>query len=440
MSSAILQQAFAPLPAEEPACHRRIGESFRTAVHRLGIPSEIAPLGPLRVTASVGDRIKAAGALIPLLQRALRSAGADRAERLAALHADPSYYPFRGDDCDDPEIPITFARPDIAVSPAGPKVMEFNIGGGIGGYIETHLMQRVWSDVYGEQSPEAAGEPDPLRRWARAISESRTSDGSRPTQVCSVTSLRDFPTDEMDVDRFFDLQARQLAELGMELLITEPEGLDKRLAELSPTACVGLRNFTVFEWKFHDIDMSPIQRALDRGFNFLVPQEAYMIANKRVLAWLSEKRVHLTPEESHLVDQLVPWTRELRASGGSSNTALLAYALSSRTSLVLKRCISGQSRDVVVGRLVTPEVWRNAVEEAYAAGDSIVQELIDHQSAELAFDISGERTQRHVQPVLSPFFVRGLYSGCMVRYLPDGSVGPSSVDADGAVLNTAVLG
>lgn len=410
-----------------------IARTFRADAHRLGIPLDSTPLGPIWVAPETAAAVKRVVQLLPLLQRALRSVGTGRAVWTTALRTDPQLYPIAEDEAEDPRLALMFARPDVVVSRSGTKVLEFNTGQG--GYTEQQVMHETWRKIYGGT---AASDPDTLRHWALALSRATTRNGDKPTQLCVLASRQDYPDEVLDFEAFFGVQARHMNELGIECFVCEPEELDSRLADRSPDSCIGLRNFQAFEWRLHDIDVAPLQRAIDRGFKFYTPQEAAMVDNKRLLAWLSSKTCHLSPEESRLVDELVPWTRELVARGRGADD-LYAYTLENREDLVLKRCVSVSARDVVVGRLVTCERWRAAVNDAYLAGDSIVQEFVEHESAEVYLEIDGRPVARRVYPVLSPFFVDGEYAGCTARYIPDGSVKPSSVDTQGAVLNTAVF-
>src|ERR1039457_6936344 len=105
-----------------------IAATFPRGAHRLGIPSDIAPLGPVWALPEAIEAVKKVVLLLPLLQRALRSVGTSRAELITALRADPRLYPVDEGRAEDPKMALMFARPDIAVSESGPKVMEFNTG------------------------------------------------------------------------------------------------------------------------------------------------------------------------------------------------------------------------------------------------------------------------------------------------------------------------
>jgi hypothetical protein len=435
MSGTPSHRPFLTVPPPSTWSPTDIARTFRSDAHRLGIPLDNTPLGPVWVAPETAAAVKRVVRLLPLLQRALRSVGTGRAVWTTALRTDPRLYPVAEDEAEDPRLALMFARPDVVVSSSGPKVLEFNTGSGSGGYTEQQVMHETWRKIYGGA---AARDPDLLRHWALALSRATTRNGGKPTQLCVLVSRQDYPDEVLDFEAYFGVQARHMNELGIEYFVCEPEELDSQLADRSPDTCIGLRHFQAFEWRLHDIDVAPLQRAINRGFKFYYPQEAAMVANKRLLAWLSSKACHLSPEESRLVDELVPWTRELVA-GSRGAEDLYTYALEHREHLVLKRCMSLSARDVVVGCLVTRGRWRAAVNEAYVAGDSIVQEFVEHESAEVYLDVDGQPVARQVHPVLSPFFVDGEYAGCTARYIPDGSVKPSSVDTHGAVLNTAVF-
>ena len=51
---------------------------------------------------------------------------------------------------------------------------------------------------------------------------------------------------------------------------------------------LGLRHLTVQEWRSLGVDLAPVRAALDAGVHLLAPQTSYLIASKKVLAWVSQ--------------------------------------------------------------------------------------------------------------------------------------------------------
>lgn len=90
----------------------------------------------------------------------------------------------------------------------------------------------------------------------------------------------------------------------------EPEDLLEGLGLPGrPRYEVGLRHFTIPEWRGHGIDLAPVRTALDAGCTLISTQTAYLISNKKVLGWVSEGRPWMTEQDRDIVDRYLPWTR-----------------------------------------------------------------------------------------------------------------------------------
>ncbi|MEU9008769.1 hypothetical protein AB0D12_03060 [Streptomyces sp. NPDC048479] len=98
-------------------------------------------------------------------------------------------------------------------------------------------------------------------------------------------------------------------------------------------------------------------------------------------------------------------------------------------------------REVLVGRHAGAADWRQAIESAFTARDSIVQEYVEPATCPLELTDGTSTFTAHVAPVLSPMLFGDRPGGCMARYYatpkPEAG-GVVSVSAYGASEN-AVL-
>lgn len=100
-----------------------------------------------------------------------------------------------------------------------------------------------------------------------------------PARVLLVGSVRDLK--HTDSSRYFDLEIDSLHRQGFVADHAEPEELDD-LADGFP---MGLRHFTIPEWRDLGIDTAPIEAALKRGCLLLSTQTAAFLANKKLSDW-----------------------------------------------------------------------------------------------------------------------------------------------------------
>lgn len=389
--------------------------------------------------ASYDELFAATAALLGLLRRTLLERAPTAAGRIAALGAAEEMYPLVMDGPVEEEYATCMARPDIIVSATGPRFVEFNIGSGIGGVVDTALHTAAWVAAFGgpRRMPFDAVDPLAVRDdlFVRAVKDM----GVEPA-VAIVGTLRDFGGSP---SRYFEIQAESLRGRGLVTEVFEPEDLLDGLGLPGrPRYQIGLRHFTILEWIGHGIDLTPVRAALDAGVRMIASQTAYMIANKKVLGWVSEGQPWMTDRERETVERYLPWTRvvgDRPVARHGRVVPLPELLLERQEDFVLKPAIGMSGRQVLVGRSCRPETWREAVTSAIEAEDHVVQEWVEPAPCRMEFaraDGSGS-DEADVVPVFSPFLFDQRDAGCMVRYLPPDREGVVSIHGHGALSNVA---
>ncbi|MFK0115155.1 hypothetical protein [Streptomyces sp. NPDC090994] len=437
-----------------PALVRRhpVSEVLRTLRHELRdcgtrIDTERAPLEPFILPGPVYDELfTAASRLLALLRRAVLESAPTWAGRLAELGLAPDgddYPLFTDDDPFEERYCAVMARPDVIIGPHGPRFIEFNVSGAFGGPAETHLLSRVWTEVYGGGQGAPFTGHDPLEARA-AFFDQVCRDLGVPRAVALVGSP--YEQDRAATSRYYDIEVDVLRRRGLRAEFFDPDrlphglGLPERL-----DFPVGLRYFATADWTGRGQSLEPVRAVLDAGCLLLPPQSSYLLANKKVLAWLSEGLPWMSEADRALTRRYVPWSRvvaDTEAHWRGRRAGLPELVVSARERFVLKKAIGMMGREVLIGRLSTPVQWAAEVERALCEGDTIVQEYTESVPYELEMcDASGTRAERvAVAPVLSPMVFGGRPGGCYARYFPSGQSGVVSVYGQGAMENAVLRG
>ncbi|GAA2975276.1 hypothetical protein [Streptomyces enissocaesilis] len=404
------------------------------------VPTAVSMRPVMLPHTSYNELMTATAALLRMLRRTLLESAPTAAGRIDALGADEEMYPLVMNGPAEEDYATSIARPDVMVSSTGPKFVEFNIGSGIGGVVDTALHTAAWVAAFGgpERMPFRAVNPLSVRDdlFVRAV---RALD-VRPA-VAIVGTLRDLGGRP---SRYFEIQAESLRRRGLEAEIFEPEDLLDGLGlPGTPRYQLGLRHFTILEWRSHGIDLTPVRAALDAGVHLIASQTAYMIANKKVLGWVSEGQPWMTDQDRAIVDRYLPWTRVVTDRPVERHGRVVPLPnllLERQEDFVLKPAIGMSGQQVLVGHSCRPETWHAAVTSAVAAEDHIVQERVEPAPCRMEFaseDGCGSY-EADVAPVFSPFLFDQRDAGCMVRYLPPGREGVVSIHGHGALSNVAL--
>jgi hypothetical protein len=311
----------------------------------------------------------------------------------------------------------------------GPRFLEFNISGALGGPVETHCRLEVWRRLYADdQGRLPFGYQDPFAVRTEMFRTLSAELGVAP-RVALLGSRRD----QGDLTRYFDLQVDYFNSHGLAARFFEPENLHEAW-DCPPQLRypVGLRDFTIPDWEDLGMDTAPVQAALDHGCLLVATQTSTFLSSKLTMGVLSEGRPWMTAAERALVDQYLPWTRVLShrfTTRGDRKVDLFRYAVDNRDSLVLKASIGMSGKQVVIGRETDQARWEAAITAAAETGTSVVQEFVAPHTCRLAMIADGEDQPHDVDiaPVFGPLLFGGRPAGMFSRFFGDGSAGIVSV-------------
>ncbi|WP_335945840.1 hypothetical protein [Pseudomonas sp. G166] len=403
---------------------------------------ESCPISPVILDRRVHHRLQnAAMSLLKLLKRAALSAGDSTQARLNAYGATEQDYPLFSTDLHfEDSYSDVFARPDFVLTTSGPKVLEFNVSGAVGGIPELACLQAGLQAAYGRREAIRFKWSSPYDDRARAFREIATREDLEG-RVLVVGSVRDL--EYTNSTKVFDLEVEALRRQGLVADFCEPEHLDDILeathGDSHAAFPLSLRMFTIPEWAELGIDLSTVRRWLDGGSLLLGPQTSAFLANKKTLAWLSEGLPWMTRQDRETVAEFVPWSRCLADRNttllGGAEGALLPFCLTHQECLVLKEAIGMQGRQVTIGREVSEAQWHDLVTTAAASGNSIVQAYVEPslQQVWMSHGAHDDQTELlKMRPIISFFVFGGRPGSGWARFRPDDSYGVVSCEGFGA--------
>lgn len=371
------------------------------------------PLTPVVMAGAAYDEIvRAAQALTDLLKRAVWSLGDTPVERNRRLGMSEEFEPLYG----APEYEHAYAdwqyRPDVLLTAEGPRFIEFNVSAATGGMPHTHALQRTWLDIYADaglrcSSPFAARTAALERLCARLGLER------------SVAILRE-PRPDPAEQAVYDTQVSHLLRHGFKAEHLLVDDLAVRAAENGRFGIV-LKQFVALD-RLHDgSGLEAVVGARDGGALTLAPHSSYQLANKQMLALLSQGLPWMSSHERELVRRYVPWSRLVRdgpVDYRGSTRATVGLLAAEQESFVLKNGVGDSGRQVVIGRLTQPAQWVDACAQAIDEGTWIVQEYHESLSMPMRlWDVASESVvETALSGVISPYVVDSQDGGCMVRY------------------------
>jgi hypothetical protein len=427
------------LPAEA------VAETVLDGMRDVPYPRRPVALQPFVLPrASYEELFRAARVLLRLLRRALVEAGPTRRARIDALGASDDEYPLFVDD-EDVELSYcdAMARLDTVVGPDGPRFLEANVSGAVGNAVQTHLATRAWTDAYGGPGVAPFTGHDPFAARV-AMYDDVCAERDLERAVALVGSVRDL-FGGVPSTRYFDVELDHLRRNGYRAEFFEPEDLVDGLGlPGEPRFPLGLRHFTVPEWRDLGISWEPVQRALEAGCLLLSPQTCYLVANKKVMAWVSEEPAWMNDAERAFVRRYVPWTRVVTdgpAAWEGRSWDLPDLLVRRRERFVLKGAIGMKGLQVHLG-CATPEAeWQDLVGRAVVDGDTVAQEFVEQGRCPVEWveEPGDEARWAEVAPVLSPFVFGDRAAGCLARYFVTGEADRVvSLEGYGALMNVAL--
>ncbi|MCJ1679017.1 hypothetical protein MTF65_17060 [Streptomyces sp. APSN-46.1] len=412
-----------------------IREMLRTGIRDIGYPHQpLLPAAPIALPrASYAELFRASAALLDLVRRTALEAAPTTEGRLAAFGMPESEHQlFVADQFTEERYADCVARPDIVIGPNGPRFLEFNVSGALGGAAETHCRLEVWRKLYADdQGRVPFTSPDPLAVRAEMFRALAAELGVAP-RVALAGSARD----QGGFTRYFDLQADYFNNHGLTARFFEPEDLHEAW-DCPPHLRypLGLRDFTIPDWLELGIDTAPAQAALDNGCLLVGTQTSTFLSSKLTMGMLSEGRPWMSAAERALVDTYLPWTRVLshrwthRGVRGERKVDLVPFVVDHRERLVLKESIGMSGKQVVIGRQTGRAEWEALVCAAAERGTSVVQEFVEPRTCRLAMVADGadEPHDADVAPVFGPLLFGGRPAGVFSRFFGDGTAGIVSI-------------
>ncbi|RLK53605.1 hypothetical protein [Actinokineospora cianjurensis] len=428
-------------PAAAPATIR---DMLRHEIRDTGWPYQpLMPAAPLALPrASYAELYRATVALMDLVRRVALETADTTAGRLAAYGMPESENQlFVADQFIEERYADCVVRPDVVIGPDGPRFLEFNVSGALGGPVETHSRMLVWRALHGDTDGRVPfGFHSPFAVRARMFQDLAAELGVAP-RVALVGSALD---QGVESTRYFDIEADYYAAHGLRARFFSPEDLHE--AWDCPAALrypLGLRNFTIPDWDELGIDTAPVQEALDNDVLLVGTQTSTFLASKLTMGLLSEGRPWMSAAERALVARYLPWTRVLsdrKTTVADRPVDLVRYTVDNRERLVLKEGLGMSGKQVLIGSTTDAAEWETAVVAAAATGTSIVQEFITPATcrATLISDDADTPHEADIAPVLGPLLFGGRPAGIFTRFFADGRAGIVSVMGNKAADNCVV--
>ncbi|MFJ1608861.1 hypothetical protein ACIOHS_36740 [Streptomyces sp. NPDC088253] len=420
-----------------------IREMLRTEMRDMGYSYQsFLPAAPITLpSASYAELFRVSAALLDLVRRTALESAPTTEGRLAAYRMPPSEHQlFVADQFTEERYADCVTRPDIVIGPNGPKFLEFNVSGALGGPVETHCRLEVWRRLY----TDARGRVPFSYEDAFAVRTEMFRGLGRELGVAPRVALLGSSRDQGGFTRYFEMQTDYFNSHGLIARFFEPEDLHEAW-DCPPHLryALGLRDFTIPDWAELGIDTAPVQAALDNGCLLVGTQTSTFLSSKLTLGMLSEGRPWMSASERSLVDTYLPWTRVLSdrwTTRGGRKVDLVRYAVDNRESLVLKESIGMSGKQVVIGRETDQAEWEAAVTEAAEKGASVVQEFVEPRTCRLAVVADGvdEPYDVDVAPVFGPVLFAGRPAALFSRFSADNTSGIVSINGNNSSYDCVV--
>ncbi|MFD0772349.1 hypothetical protein ACFQZ2_00240 [Streptomonospora algeriensis] len=292
------------------------------------------------------------------------------------------------------------------------KIMECNIGAAIGGVVSMHMLT---SYHLGRSGGRAA---DPLAARAGLFGDVCEWLGREPA-VALLGTMRE---DNVGDDRYFTIERDYLRARGFAADFLEPEELVEEFGSGNGAARYPavFRHYLPIEWDQMGIDTRGLRRVLESGAVLLSPETAFMLQNKKVLAWMSEGRPWHSESDREFVERHLPWTRvarEGKVAFQGREWDMAGLLLDRQDEFVLKKADSFAGLDVVIGRHTSDVEWKRAVAHALG-GDWIAQEYVEPDRRHVPFvrRRSGDLVSAEAPVVYGFLLMGGRSGGCMARH------------------------
>ncbi|MEU3368914.1 hypothetical protein ABZ734_00235 [Streptomyces sp. NPDC006660] len=394
----------------------------------------IAPAGPVVRPAAQGAELEGAVVyLADLLRRAVWHLGEDCRARHRALGLDERLTAFYGDEEFENAYATVMGRPDVILTDAGWKFIEFNFCSSTGGQVYLHLLNDLWRQLLPDAVLGTLTLADPLKARADVVRSVLAELGLDP-RVAVVGHLPDvFVGGYTGSRRYYDIEVESLRKSGIAADYFDTDEFIEALdAGRAPHPLV-LERTVPQEWLDAGRDIRPLLRIRKCGSAVLTPQSSYQAANKQLFALLSKGQDWMSDEDRAFTRRYLPWSRGIREEKvefQGESQQLEELLRRRREDFVIKRSDGDQNFDVHIGSRTEPAAWEHVITRAKAAGTWIAQEAV--HSTRIRADVLDRDRDSYLGistgAVFGPLFMGGRMTGCGVRYdVPaPGGAGPGA--------------
>lgn len=368
--------------------------------------------------------LNATARLLQLQREAVAQLAPNSRGRLAALKGDPGAFPrFVADEAFELRHAIDMARADVVLSPAGPKFIEFNVGGGFAGMVQFEVLRRIWRTAAADHHDHPLVGQDPYHPFANLIARTCAEYDAPPAAVF----LSSFDDSGRTVEEL-DSQLRFLRGHGVPAEYADVRSVDPAdLLSRSPRP-VGVVQLSEREALDNGWDLTALLELVSAGMIAIPSQSARLVDSKKAMALLSEGLPWMSEPDRDLVRRYLPWTRVVREqrvdwSGRTWDLPRLLAAEQHR--FVLKGSAGLSGREVFFGAGCSSAEWHRLIATAVDTEYYIVQEVVDslRLPVRVLHDASGTHDYRTVKMVVSPFCLGGVPVGCHARMDPAEGIG-----------------
>ncbi|MFJ1798550.1 hypothetical protein [Streptomyces sp. NPDC088180] len=382
----------------------------------------IAPAGPVVLPAALGAELEdAIGCLADLLRRAVHHLGEDCVSRHRALGLDERLTEFYGDEEFENAYATVMGRPDVILTDAGWKFIEFNFCSSTGGQVYVHLLNELWRQLLPDDALSTLTLADPLKTRGDMLRTVLDELGLEP-YVALVGHLPDvFLSDSGGNRRYYEIEADALRKSGIRAEYFETDEFIDALGSRRGEFPLVLERTVPQEWIDAGREIGPLLTIRKCGAAVLTPQSSYQAANKQLFALLSQGQDWMSDRDREFVRRYIPWSRSVREETveyRGTSWKLDELLRGRRADFVLKRSDGDQNFDVHIGALTDASAWEDVIAKAREAGTWIAQETV--HSTEIHADVldcdRGEHLGIATRAVFGPLFMGGRMTGCGVRY------------------------
>jgi hypothetical protein len=339
--------------------------------------------------------------------------------------------------------PPLYGRADTYYDGSSFKLLEFNIGGALGGLETVSLLPKAYLRIpaFAEFAAEhGLGYLDMGGDLAVALRNAGKAIGAGEPVVAVLEA-----PGGMDV---YGYRLRAFGELLVE------QGFDCRIGEISDLTFragkpylhgtridVILRYWGLDEMLAHpdgESLMEPVFRAHENG-TVVVWTPSNVFGNKGTLAMLSEFAEDASVFSAHeraVIERVLPWSRMLGRRGAEPDERFISECMQRREKLVFKPTGLFGGEGVLIGREVDDRTWREALAASTQTG-SLVQEIVRPNVEPVIDPETGARTEWFA--LWAAFMTPAGLAGGGVRAVPPGGTGVITMINNTQVRNTCLF-